>query len=114
MDHSQVKNLFQMQTELIEAKVNMAASNAMDKVVNQIIELRKEMHSEIQALREEMNKRFSSLENRMIAVETKLGMVSESQRVVKNKFIDYAFQSGWLLLNGLVAYAIVQFHVLVK
>lgn len=110
MDHSQAKNLFQMQTELIEAKVNMAASNAMDRVVNQIIDLRNEMH----ALREEMNTRFSSLDNRMIAVETKLGMVSESQRVVRNKFIDYAFQSGWLLLNGLVAYAIVQFHVLVK
>jgi len=118
MDHfQQAKNLFQVQTELIEAKVNMATSNAMDKVLAKIDDLRNEMHK----LREEMNKRFLSMENRfslienrLIAVETKLGMVHESQRIVKNKFIDYAFQSGWLLLNGFVTYAVIQFHMIVK
>jgi hypothetical protein len=93
------RDLFQLQTDLINAKVTMAANTAIDRVVEQIRDLRNEMHFEMHNLRGEMNKRFSSLENRMIAVETKLGIVNERQREVRAKLIDYLFKAGWLALG---------------
>lgn len=97
----QAKDLFNLQTELVEAKVDMAVSHAIDRVVEQI-----------SGLRNEMNMRFSSLDNRMVAVETKLGIVNETQSeirsqvnqtesVIRTKFIDYAFKAGWLILAAI-------------
>jgi hypothetical protein len=69
MIKEQARNIFQLQTELIDTKVDMAVSNGIDRVVSQISDLRSEMHG----FREDVNKR-------LIAVETKLGMVSEKRK----------------------------------
>jgi phosphoglycerate-specific signal transduction histidine kinase len=132
MIKEQARNLFQLQTQLIDSKVNMAVSNAIDRVVEQISSLnteinglRREMHTEISGLKYEMNNRFSSLDSRVIAVETKLGMVNETekeirakfydtQKHVRNNFIDYSFKAGWLLLGTVLTYVLYQFHGLIR
>ena len=120
MSKNEAKDLFQLQTELVDMKVDMAVSNAIDRVVAQLTDLknemqglRGEMHAEIHGLRAEMNKRFSSLENRMIAVETKLGIVNETQKEVHSRFIEYSFRALWTGLSFLGLYALTQLHHLI-
>jgi uncharacterized coiled-coil DUF342 family protein len=116
-----MKDLFQLQTELIDSKVNMAVNNAIDRVIeqinnlkNEVNSLRTEMHVDIHNLRDDMSERFSSLEQRVTAVETKLGIVNETQREIRIKLIDYSFRAGWLALGAALSYVIIQFHALVK
>lgn len=124
MEKYQAKDLFQLQTELINMKVDMAVTNTVDRVIEQISNLKHEMHTEIRGLRHEMHglknemsSRFSSLDNRVIAVETKLGMVNETDKEirakfydttkhVRNNFIDYAFRAGWLLLASILTFVL--------
>lgn len=117
MSKSEAKDLFQLQTELIDMKVDMAASKAIDRVIDQISGLRNEIHVEMHGIKNEMhemNKRFSSLENRTTAVETKLGMVNDTQKEFRSKFIDYSFKALWILLSAMSLYAINQFHFFFK
>jgi hypothetical protein len=122
MIHNQTKDLFQLQIELVDMKVDMAVSRTIDRVIEQITHLRNEMHTQIHSLRNEMHEeihglrhemrdRFVSLENRVTAVETKLGMVSESRRGIRNRLIDYCFRAGWLVLAAIVSYFALQLHL---
>jgi uncharacterized coiled-coil DUF342 family protein len=128
MKSNYAKDLFQLQSELVDKKVDMAVSSAIDRVIEQISGLRTEMHSlnsgvhkEIHALtnnmhglRNEMHQGFSSLDKRVVAIETKLGMVNETQKEIRTKFIDYSFKAGWLVLGVAISYALMQFHILMK
>lgn len=82
--NTHANDLFHLQTDLIDMKVDMASNKAMDRVVEQITDLKQ--------LISEMN-------HRLVAVETKLGMVNEIQKEIRIKFIDYAFKAGWLILG---------------
>lgn len=157
MVQHQGKDLFNLQSELIEMKVNMTVNNSMSQVhsaINQVIEqisqlkseihtqvnelrtqvndlrtqvndLRTEVHTqinelkteireEIHELRHEMRDRFSLLENRVTAVETRLGMVGESRKEIRNRFIDYCFKAGWLLLGATVSYFALQMQLFIR
>jgi len=94
--HYQVKDLFQLQTELVEAKVDMATSKAIDRVLDRI-----------DGLQKDMDLRFTSLEKDMVAVKTKLGMSDETKQLVRSKWIDYAFKTGWTFAATLIAWVIV-------
>ncbi len=102
MQHKEVKDLFQLQTHLIDMKVEMVVSKTIDRVLEQISDLKYQIHTEIHGLRDEMNGRFSSLDNRVVAVETKLGMVNDKQDKISTAVIQYAFKAGWTVM-GLVA-----------
>jgi hypothetical protein len=104
---NQTSNLFQLQTELIDTKVDMAVSKANDRVLERIADLKGEMSQ------------------RLIAVETKLGMVNETEKEIKARvfatqthvqtsFIDYGFKAGWLLLASITTYFLVHFHIIIK
>ena len=121
MNANQTKNLFQLQAELVDMKVDMAVTKSIDRVIEQISGLKSEMHKEINALRNdmhglrnEMHNGFSSLDKRVVAIETKLGMVNETQKEIRTKFIDYSFKAGWLILGVIISYALIQLHVLIK
>jgi len=121
MNKDQVKDLFQLQTELVDTKVDMAVNKAIDRVIDQITSLRHEMHVEMHKLRSEMHqgfseldKRISSLDKRVVAIETKLGIVNETQKEIRLKFIDYSFKAGWLILGVIISSALIQLHVLIK
>src|SRR5690242_3051414 len=91
---NQVKDLFQLQTELIDGKVDMAVSKAIDRVIDQIGGLRNEMHS----MNHDMHKQFSSLERRSAIVEASLASIKETQKEIRNKTIEYSFKAGWFFL----------------
>lgn len=55
LDQFETKNLFQLQTELIDRKIDMAASRSMDKVIDQINLSRAEFSQGIAKVREELN-----------------------------------------------------------
>ncbi len=96
LNNHQAKDLFQLQTELVDRKVDMAVSNAIDRVLEQIGSLKHEIHE----LRHEMHQGFAALDKRVVAIETRLGMVNETQKEIRNKFIDYSFKAGWLILGA--------------
>jgi hypothetical protein len=101
------KDVFYLQTDLIDMKVNMAASQAIDRVIEQIQTLKTDMH----AFRDEVNLRFTevgnriaSLSERVVAIETRLGMVTQTRNEIRSRVIDYCFKAGWLLLASVVSY----------
>ncbi len=117
----EAKDLFQLQSELVDRKVDMAVNNAIDRVVEQIASLKHEMHvemhnirNEMHELRHEMHQGFAALDKRVVAIETKLGMVNETQKEIRNKFIDYSFKAGWLILGIIISYAFIQLHTIIK
>lgn len=107
MYKNQVNDLFQLQTELVQMKVDMAVNRTIDRVIDQITNLRSEMHTEIGGLKNEMNNRFSSLDNRVIAIETKLGMVSAKRKGWYDRFMDLFFKASWVWISVLFAYIMV-------
>jgi hypothetical protein len=58
-----------------------------------------------------MNIRFSSVENRLTAVETRLGMRSKMQSEWRNRTIEYVFKGGWLMLAAMVSTVLLYFHI---
>lgn len=94
---SQAENLLQLQTESIDRKVNMAVNTAIERVLTELIGLKQETHN----LRDDMKDHFHRLDNRLVAVETKLGMATENQREIRNRALDYAFRLGWLVMGSL-------------
>ncbi len=117
MTNSQAKDLFQLQTELIEMKVDMAVSKTIDRAITQLGDLITGVRDEVHGLRGEMNARFSSLdtrissvEHRLIAVETKLGIKSFFHTEVRSRALDYSFKAGWLAAGGLAMYVMIFAH----
>lgn len=123
MQNSQAKDLFQLQTELIDMKVDMAVSKTIDRAIAQLSDL---IHNEIQGMRSEMNTRFSSVddrissvdarissvEHRLIAVETKLGIKNVLRTEMRSRALDYSFKAGWLTLGGIIMYGMIIVHAL--
>ena len=54
-----------------------------------------------------MNNRFSSLDNRVIAIETKLGMVNTKRKGWHDRLMDLFFKAGWAWLSLVFAYLII-------
>lgn len=108
MSYSEAKSLFQLQTELTDSKVELAVSTAIQQVVNQIIDLKQEMHREIGGLRHEMHE----LGNRLTAVETALGIRNKLREEVRTRFFDYTFKAGWLILGSALTYFVVHGRIL--
>lgn len=115
MNSNVTKDMFYLHTELIDTKVDMAASKAIDRVVEQISALRGEMRNEFHEFREEVNNRFvevnhriSGLSERVVAIETRLGMVTDVRKEIRGRMIDYCFKGGWLLLASTVSYFVLK------
>ncbi len=119
MDKNYAKDLFQLQSELVDRKVDTAMTNAIERIMHEINSLRQDMqkemhamkhelHTEINALRRDMDQQFASLRERVTAVEATLVYVRNSQTQISTKFIDYTFKAGWLLLAGSISYMITQ------
>ena len=114
MSH-QAKTLFQLQTELVDTKVEVAVSRAITPVLEQIASLRHdlkhEMHREIGGLKDKMNDMQKEMGTRLSSVETALGMRRDKQTQVRVRFIDYSFRAGWLILfaaaSALFSYLVV-------
>jgi chromosome segregation ATPase len=136
----QTRDLFHLQTELIDMKVDMAVSRTIDRVVDQISALRGEMNSQIHELRcdmvslkgemnsqihelkdnmssqihelrHEMRDEFSSLKTRVNAVETKLKIVNAPKKEIRSNFISYGFKAVWTIL-GLAASVILSYFAI--
>jgi len=102
--HNLPKDLFQLQSELVEAKVNIAVNDKIDRVVEQIHLLKDEMRNDMQNLRNEVHDFRIETNSRLIAVETKLGMNSEFRRDIRTRLLDYIFKAGWLVLGFIVTF----------
>ncbi len=85
-------------------------SKAINQVVDQIVNLRQEVHRDIGALRHEMHDLKHEMGSRLSSVETALGFRNQSRSEIRNRFYDYAFKAGWLLLGSALTYLFVHFH----
>ena len=111
MQH-QVKNIYQLENELINAKVEIAVEKAINRVLGEMSDFRKEM----QQFRQETNDRLlvlhkdiGGLDKRLVAVETKLGMANEAKRDLRVRFLDYAFKAGWAVTAVIASYSYIHF-----
>ena len=105
MYQTAAKDLFQLQSELVDGKVDMAVSKTIERVVDQISDLRDEMNSRFSGI----ENRMGAIENRLVAVETKLGIVNEREKEIRNKIVEYAFRAGYALGGVVIAY--LWFHI---
>lgn len=94
----QDKTLFMLQTEWVDAKVEVQVSKAIAPVIEQIVNLRQEMHQQIGSLRGEMHEMRQEFGARLTAVETCLGMRLKNQQQVREHFLDYSFKVVWLIV----------------
>lgn len=114
-----------LKTELVDAKVEVSVSRAIAPVIEQIVNLRQEMHQEIGglrqemhreigALRQEMHQGFSALKEemhdmrqefgtRLTVVETVLGRRQEARQQLRNHFLDYSFKAGWIIIFAILS-----------
>lgn len=118
LKNSQTKDLFQLQTELIDMKVAMVVSKAIDRAITQLSDL---LHNEIQGMRNEMNVRFSSIEDRLsfiehrlIAVEARLTIKNETHAGIRTRFLDYTCNATLAIIGGAVMYAMIFLPTLIK
>jgi Mg2+ and Co2+ transporter CorA len=138
MQHfDQSRTLFQLQSELVDTKVDISVSKsidqvnrAIDQVVKQIIDLKGEMHREIGGLRTEMQQEIGGLRtemqqeigglrtemheinNRLSSVEVVLGMRVQKRNELRSRFFDYAFKAGWLTLGAIFTYVMLHAHII--
>lgn len=113
MHKNYAKDLFQLQSELVDTKVEMAVNKAIERVLDKINDLKHEMHD----LRHDMNNGFSSLDKRVVAIETRLGIIGEKRTGFTNRLMDYIFKAGYgiLTLSGsYLVYLLIQLHLFVK
>ncbi len=113
----QARLLFQLQTELVDSKVEISVSRAITQVVDQIVTLRHEMHRDISGLRHDMIERFSKVESRLSSVETALGRRDQVRGEIRTRLFDFTFKAGWMIglaaLSAAVSTLIVLVHTLV-
>lgn len=117
----QTKTLFQLTTELTDKKVEIAVVKSISEVVDQIIalkqeiiELRAEMHREINSLRNEMIERFAKVESRLAALETAVYRRNQNRSEVRTRLYDVAAKAGWLLLGSGLVYLAGHFHISIQ
>ena len=117
MNQSQAKDLFQLQTELIDMKVEMAVSKTIDHAIEKLSDLitgvRDELRAEIRVVDNRISsvdKRISSVEHRLVAVETKLGVKHGTRTEIRSQFIAYSFKTGSAIFGGAVMYGIMILH----
>ncbi|MFT3742243.1 MAG: hypothetical protein QM752_06205 [Gammaproteobacteria bacterium] len=136
---NQERNLFLLQTEFIDNKVEMGVSKAISQVVDLIVNLKTEMHREIGGLRQEMHREIGGLRHemhreigglrqemhdlksevgeRLTAVETALGMRNQVRGELRTRFFDYTFRAGWaiglVVLSAAVSSLVVVLHSIV-
>lgn len=109
MSNNQARDLFQLQSELVDMKVDMAVSKAIDRVIQEITGLRIEMHKDIRDLRTDMDKQFSVLGQRVTSVESAISFMRETQSKISSKLIDYTFKAIWLILGSAILYVFANF-----
>jgi hypothetical protein len=115
---NQAKSLFQLQSELVETKVELSVSKAISQVVDQMVALRHEVHREINGLRHEMIERFAKVESRLASVETALGKRDQVRGEIRARLFDYTFKAAWMIglvtLSAAVSSLIVLAHTLTQ
>ncbi len=108
------QSIFLLQTELVDAKVEVAVSRAIAPVIEQIVNLRQEMNQRMDSLRVEMYEMRHEFGPRLAAVETALILRKERQNQIRDRFLDYCFKAGWLaivcLLSGLFSLLALHLH----
>lgn len=131
MNRDQTKDLFQLQSELIDMKVDMAATKAIDRIIEKLDNLENHVDAELHRFRNDMNQGFSlltkdiailnkdinALDKRLVAVETRLRIIDERRKGFNNRFTDYLFKAGYggfTVVMGYLVYLIVQLHPLIK
>lgn len=98
MIRNNAKDLFQLQSELIDAKVDMATSKANDRVIDLILELK----GQVIDLKSEMSHQFAHLEARVNMIEKEQNATSKLLAEIRSKVIDYTFRGGWIIMTGIV------------
>jgi len=106
----QANDLFQLQTELVEAKVDIAVGKASDRIIDRISDRIENLTIEVHKLNNRLAAVETKLGNRLAAVEVKLGMRNETRDELRNRFIEYTFKAGWLILAAVVSGVFLYLH----
>lgn len=120
----------QQRRDFLEALANQRHElvAAIDKVADQVTELRRDMDAKFQAIDVKfeavevkfnakfdavddqfiaLDKRFDSIENRVKSVEKTLENIIEKRVKIRDHLTQYTVRGGWIVICFLVSYAIV-------
>ena len=90
MSNYNAKDMFQLQSELIEVKVDMAVSKAIDRVIERIDVVRSDIHH---------------MEKRLATTETSLNDIKKITDQVRTRLLDYGMRAVWIMIGGAGLYA---------
>jgi len=110
MDNAQAKDLFHLQTDLIDTKVDMAVSKAIDRVLDRIDNMDRGMNQRFA----QMEKHFTSVEHRVHSTEDRLRSLNDILGQIRTKFIEYGFKSIWIVSSAIILYVLSQLRFLIK
>lgn len=109
----------QQRRDFLEALANQRHElvAAIDKVADQVTELRRDMDAKFEAVDAKfdavddqfiaLDKRFDSIENRVKSVEKTLENIIEKRVKIRDHLTQYTVKGGWIVICFLVSYAIV-------
>lgn len=111
MSNYNAKDMFQLQSELIEVKVDMAVSKAIDRVLERIDVVRGDIHH--------LDKRLAATEahmdKRLAATEKSLNDIEKITDQVRTRLFDYGMKAIWIMIGGGCVYAAsFLFHYFIK
>jgi|GEM_PF-6727702 len=78
--------------------MNIIASQSIERVADQITSLHSGISGLGQLMYDEMYNLKSSMEIRLMAIETKLGIFDKMQELIKATIIEYTFKTVWIIL----------------
>jgi hypothetical protein len=121
-------DLFRLQADLIDSKVEVAVSKSINQVVEQLVNLRHEMHESINSLRYDVQRDLGVLRQETSAIQVQVTEVStrltgvehalekrhKLRSSVRDRFIDYAFKASWLGLASILTYVLLHVHMSVQ
>jgi chromosome condensin MukBEF ATPase and DNA-binding subunit MukB len=101
MSNYDAKDMFQLQSELIEVKVDMAVSKAIDRVIDRIDSVRDELRDSVHKMRSDIH----NIDKRLAAAETSLNNLQKITDQVRTRLMDYGMKAVWVIIGSGCLYA---------
>ena len=108
--HNQSKDLFQLQNELINTKINLIVNQKLDRVSEKLNDLKNQMNKDLWDLGHSINDFEKNLSNRITAVETKLDNMDFNKLNKQNQTPEDDYKFVWVVLCLALLCLYLHFH----
>jgi hypothetical protein len=128
MSQYQPKELFHLYTDLVDGKIDMAATKAIDRVLERIADLKGGMDQRFSAIDQrfvnlenglekrftKIDQRFTKVDHRVNSTKASLNSLNRNIALARKKFIEYSVRAIWAAISVAVVYGISHLYLLFK